>query len=279
VGSAPRAVAAPRRGAAVAPCVVFVTAALAAAGCGGEDSERAEVRSYLTRVNEVQSARKGVLVRADTVLRGYAEGKPVGAPALEGVEAEVRGVRAAVAAVSPPPHARDVHSRLLAIYDLDASLVGETVRMVQYQDTAPGVLEPLDRASRTLRRDLGRARTASTQARALDRFGDTLGLVTARMMSLDAPVLLRPAHRAQIKRLGSTRRLSTQLQSAVRKKDSRRVAKLLLRFRASSTSKRAERALTERGIAAYTARLQKLTEAQTELGRAQARLNRTFRTS
>jgi len=265
--------------AAVAPCVLVAAAALAAAGCGGEDSERAEVRSYLTRVNDVQSAQKDVLVRADTVLRGYAEGKSIGAPALKGVEADVRRLRTAVAALSPPAPARDVHSRLLAIYDLDASLVGETVRMVEYQDTAPAVLEPLDRASRTLRRDLGRARQASTQARALDRFGDTLGRVSTEMEALDVPVLLGPAHQAQIKRLASTRKLSTQLQSAVRKKDSRRVAKLLLRFRRNTTSKRAERALTHRGITAYTARLQQLTEAQTELGRAQARLNRTFRTS
>ena len=248
-------------------------------GCGGEDSERAAVRSYLERVNSVQSAQKDVLVRADTVLRGYAQGKPIGAPALEGVQGDVRRARAAVAAVSPPHEARDVHTRLLAIYDLDASLVGETVRMVEYQDTAPEVLEPLDRASRTLRRDLGRARRASSQARALDRFGDTLGRVSGRMATLDVPVLLEPAHEAQIKRLESTRKLSTQLQSAVREKDSRRVAKLLLRFRRNTTSKRAERALTQRGITAYTARLQKLTEAQTELGRAQARLNRTFRTS
>jgi hypothetical protein len=218
-------------------------------------------------------------VRADTVLRGFAQGKPIGAPALAGVEAEVRAVRAKVAAVPPPQPARDVHDRLLAIYDLDADLVAETERMVRYQEEAPAALEPLDGASKRLRRDLDRARRASTQARALDRFGATLGKASRRLEGLDVPVLLEPAHAAQVKRLGSTRKLSTQLQSAVRKKDSRRVAKLLLRFRRGTTSKRAERALTQRGITAYTARLQELTEAQTELGRAQARLNRTFRTS
>lgn len=249
------------------------------AGCGGEDAERAEVRSYLERVNEVQSAQKDVLARADTVLRGYAESKPVGAPALEGVEADVRRVRAQVAAVRPPAAAREVHDSLLAIYDLDAELVGETVRMIEYQEAAPEALAPLDKASSRLRRDLDRAKTAPAQARALDRFGSALGRASKRLDRLDVPVLLVPAHAAQVKRLGSTRALSTQLESAVRKKDSRRVATLLLRFRKHTTSKRAERRLTQRGIKAYTARLQELTEAQTELGRAQARLNRTFRTS
>lgn len=249
------------------------------AGCGGEDASRAEVRAYLERVNRVQSAQKDVLVRADTVLRGYAQGKPIGAPALAGVEADVRRARAAVAAVRPPAPAQDVHDRLLRIYDLDGDLVAETVRMVEYQEAAPAALAPLDRASTKLRRDLDRARQASTQARALDRFGDALAKVSRRLERLDVPVLLEPAHAAQIKRLESTRKLSAQLQSAVRKKDSRRVAKLLLRFRKSTASKRAERALTQRGITAYTARLQELTAAQTELGRAQARLNRTFRDS
>jgi hypothetical protein len=256
-----------------------VLVAALVSGCGGEDPSRAEVRAYLEQVNRVQSAQKDVLVRADTVLRGFAQGKPVGAPALAGVEDEVRRVRAKVAAVAPPQPAREVHDRLLAIYDLDAELVGETERMVRYQEDAPAALVPLEAASKQLRRDLGRARQASSQARALQRFGNTLGKASRRLDTLDVPVLLEPAHAAQVKRLASTRKLSTQLQSAVRKKDSRRVAKLLLRFRRSTTSKRAERALTQRGITAYTARLQELTEAQTELGRAQARLNRTFRTT
>ena len=95
----------PRRAAALL-AAALIPAALFAAGCGGgEDPERAEVRAYLERVNDVQTARKDVLVRADTVLRGYAQGATIGAPALEGVEADVRRVRDAVAAVSrrPPP--------------------------------------------------------------------------------------------------------------------------------------------------------------------------------
>ena len=133
--------------------------------------------------------------------------------------------------------ARDVHDRLLKIYDVDAGLVAETQRMVEYEAAAPATLEPLDRASQTLRRDLRRARTASSQAKALDRFGDTLARVSRRLDGLDVPALLQPAHESQLKRLASTRRLSRQLQSAVRAKDSRRVAKLLLRFRKSTQTR------------------------------------------
>lgn len=255
----------------------LLPATLFAAGCGGEDPERAEVRAYIERVNAAQTANKDVLLRVETVLRGYAQGATIGAPALEGVEADVRRVRSVVAAVEPPSAAREVHSSLLKIYDLDVGLVAETQRMVEYEADAPATLEPLDRASATLRRDLDRARTPGTQARALDRFGDTLGRVSDDLDTLDVPALLEPAHESQLKRLASTRSLSTRLEDAVRDKDSRRVAKLLIRFRKSTDSQRAQRALTKRGIAAYTARLEELTRAQTAFGKAQARLNRTFR--
>lgn len=262
---------------AAALAAALLPATIFAAGCGGEDPERAEVRAYIERVNAAQTSRKDVLVRAETVLRGYAQGATIGEPALAGVEADVRRVRAAVAAVSPPPAARDVHSSLLKIYDLDAGLVAETQRMVKYEADAPATLKPLDRASAKLRRDLDRARTAGTQARALDRFGDTLARVSDDLGALDVPTLLAPAHDSQRDRLASTRKLSTRLQNAVRDKDSRRVARLLLRFRSSVETDRTQRALTKRGITAYTARLEELTRAQTAFGKAQARLNRTFR--
>src|SRR3954453_6343996 len=121
--------------------------ALVAAGCGGgESSQRAAVRGYLTRVNEVQAGSRADLARANVVLRGYAQGKPIAAGALAGVETDIRAARAKVAAVHPPARARAVHSRLLKVYDLDAGLAHETLRMVRYQDAAPGALAPLSKA-------------------------------------------------------------------------------------------------------------------------------------
>ncbi len=120
---------------------------------------------------------------------------------------------------------------------------------------------------------------AASQARALDRFGDTLGRVsTPPATPSTSPCCSSPPTRPSSSASPPPASSPRRLQSAVRDKDSRRVAKLLLRFRKSTDAPAAsERALTKRGITAYTARLQELTEAQTELGRAQARLNRTFR--
>ncbi len=92
------------------------------------------------------------------------------------------------------------------------------------------------------------------------------------------PILLAPAHADQVRRMQATEKLTGRLRAAVRKKDSRAVAKLLLRFRKANKSTTSDRALSRRGIAAYTQRLQTLTAAQRALGRAQADLNRGLRT-
>src|SRR4051794_8350910 len=197
--------------------------ALIAVACGrGEDPQRAAVRGYLTRVNEVQAQSRADLARANVVLRGYAQGRPVGAAALAGVEADIRGARAAVAAVRPPLSARDVHSRLLKVYDLDAGLAHETLRMVRYEHAAPLALALLAKASSRLQHELKSARRPAAQARALQRFRVSVDRALHKLSGLDVPVILAPAHRAQMRRLQSTRRLSTQLRTAVLRKDSQK---------------------------------------------------------
>ena len=246
------------------------------AGCG-EDPDRAAVRSYLEQVNAVQAASQVALGRADATLKAYAKGTPTDEAELLTAEADILNARDAVAGVRPPGLARDVHARLLHVYELDAGVAHETLRVARYQKAAPRALKPLDRASPRLRRELKRARTSESQAAALTRFSGTLGRVVARLEGLDVPVLLAPAHNAQVRRLESTRRLTAQLRAAVRKKDSRAVAKLLLRFRHGSESQRAQRVLARRGIADYTGLLRGVATAQTDLGRAQAALNGRLR--
>jgi hypothetical protein len=264
----------------VRPALALVVLACVAAGCGGggEPGDRAAVRAYLERVNQVQAAQRAPLKRADAVLRGYAQGSTIGAPALEGVEADIRRAREAVAAVKPPALAQNVHTRLLNIYDVDAGLAHETLRLVRYQEAAPAALKPVDHASTRLSRDLRHARQTSTQVQALTRFKSSLQATMDRLNALDVPVLLAPAHADQLRRLRESDHLTGQLRTAVRKKDSRAVAKLLLRFRKASKSAKSQRSLSRRGIAAYTKRLQALTDAQRALGHAQADLTRSLRT-
>ena len=266
----------PRRAAARRPLAAAALAARAAAVA--RTPSGAEVRAYLERVQRrPERARKDVLVRADTVLRGYAQGATIGAPAPGGRRGRRpprprrrrRGLPAARRPRRPRPPPEDLRRR----------------RRPRRRDPAhgrvrgrrPGHPRTTRPREPTLRRDLRRAhREQPGQGPGPLRRHPRPRLAPPRRPRRPRAARARP--RSQLKRLASTRRLSRQLQSAVRAKDSRRVAKLLLRFRKSTQAPAAsERALTKRGITAYTSRLKELTEAQKEFGRAQARLNRTFR--
>jgi len=91
------------------------------AGCG-EDPDRAAVRSYLEQVNAVQAASQVALGRADATLKAYAKGTPTDEAELLTAEADILNARDAVAGVRPPGLARDVHARLLHVYELDAGV-------------------------------------------------------------------------------------------------------------------------------------------------------------
>jgi hypothetical protein len=264
-----------RAGLVVAGLGVVVTA------CGGgESAQRAEVRAYLERTNAVQQRFAPDFQRAGAAFKAFANGDamPDGTIAtLMRAEADIRSAQDAIAAVRPPARAAAVHDRLLRVYAIDADLAHETLALARYRAGGPRALSGLDRASKRLRGKLRSARKPATQAKALASFSSAVGRTLTRLNALDVPEILAPSHRAQVERLQTTRRLTARLRDAVRERDSRRVAKLLLKFRAGGESQRSQRALVREGGAAYTSRLKRLAQAQTDLGREQARLRRSVR--
>jgi len=250
--------------------------ALVTACGGGESSQRAEVRAYLERTNVVQQRFAPDFQRADAAFKAFANGEEGGSIAtLARAESDIRSAQDAVAALHPPARAATVHDRLLRVYAIDADLAHETLRLARYRDAGPRALAGLDRASKRLRGKLRAARKPATQAQALSSFSSAVGRTLSRLNTLDVPEILAPSHRAQVERLQTTRRLTGRLRDAVRDRDSQRVAKLLLKFRAGGESERSSRALMREGAAAYTSRLKRLAQAQTDLGREQARLRRS----
>jgi hypothetical protein len=259
--------------------VVGVAVVVSACG-GGESSQRAEVRAYLERTNAVQQRFAPDFERAGAAFKAFANGDAMqgGTVAtLTSAEADIRSAQDAVAALRPPARAATVHDRLLRVYAIDADLAHETLRLARYRDQGPLALAGLDRASKRLRGKLRAARKPATQAQALASFSTAVGRALTRLNGLDVPEILAPSHRAQVERLQTTRRLTGRLRDAVRARDSQRVAKLLLRFRAGGETQRAQRALMREGAVAYTSRLKRLAQAQTDLGREQARLRRSVR--
>ena len=67
--------------------------------------------------------------------------------------------------------------------------------------------------------------------------------------------MLEATHRDQIRRLERTRRLAHELRVALLRRDAKRVATLLERFRAASRSRRDLPALEQRSRAAYAHRM------------------------
>jgi hypothetical protein len=255
--------------------------AVVVGGCGGgEDPQRSAVRGYLEQANAVQQRFAPDFKRADAAFKAFANGEAMegGAVAtLERAEADIRSARAAVAALRVPARAGVVHDRLLRVYAIDADLAHETLRLARYREQGPSALAPLDKASKRLRGRLRDARKPASQARALTSFGASVGRTLHRLEAMEVPQILAPSHRAQLDRLRTTRRLTTRLRDAVRERDSQRVARLLLKFRAGGESGRAQRALMREGAASYTGRLARLAEAQADLGREEAELRGSVR--
>lgn len=261
--------------------LVGVGCAVLVSGCGGgEDPERAEVRSYIDHANAVQQRFAPDFQRAGATFKAFTNGEPIAGGAvlaLQRAEADIRNAQEVVGAVRPPARAVTVHDRLRRVYRIDADLAHETLRLARYREQGPAALKPLDRASKRLREKLRTARRPETQARALSSFSSALLRTLNALHRMEVPQILAPSHAAQIARLETTRRLTGQLRDAVREKDSRRVARLLLKFRGGGESARSQKALMREGAAQYTGRLTRLAQAQVDLSREQAKLRKSVR--
>jgi hypothetical protein len=258
-----------------AVAVLLVLAALAS-GCGGASS-RDEVEGYLKEVGQVQQRSKPALARANRAYVRFLRGKlrarsaPV---ALAAAERSIRAARADVAKLAPPADARKLHRLLLGVYDANARLARETTLLGRYSPARVRVLRPLGRVNRALARELPRAGGPGGQAEVLGRYGDAVGRMVARLRRLRPPPVAASAHRALVARLNSIGSLARRLRAAVRERDAKRVARLLVRFRKLTTGRSGTEAISARAVAAYTRRRQAIGHRVAAMNRELARLDR-----
>jgi hypothetical protein len=88
--------------------------------------------------------------------------------------------------------------------------------------------------------------------------------------------VLRPSHGDQVRRLDTTRGLALKLRRAVAARDSRTVARLLVRFRQAASGRRARSALAAAAVDRYTRRYRGLNEAYKGIRREEIVLRRRF---
>jgi hypothetical protein len=246
-----------------------------AAGCGGQ-SAHDRVQGYVRDANAVEQASAPAFRRAQATYVAFARGAlpASGAAAqLAGAEDTIRAARGRLARLDPPPEARELHRRLLAVYDMNISLADETTRLAAYSPAAAAALGPLAQANKRLSRELRVAAGKPAQQQALARYAAALGGVLASLRRLRPPALLAAAHRTQVARLDSARSLALRLARAIGSGDARRTASLLVRFRSvGARSSAGSVSLSPAALRAYGRRYQAIATAETSLRREEARL-------
>jgi hypothetical protein len=247
------------------------------AGCGDDKQDaRDQVRAYLKDVNRIERTAAPDVKRANKAYTRFARGKlkpEDAASELKRSDIEIRDVRDRLAALDAPERARPLHRKLVALYTGVARFTQQSAVLANYQWGADVALEPVARYNRDLRKGLGRAESASAQARLLDRFSRRIAGVVRDLRNLQAPQVLNVSHEDQIRRLDATRRLAARLRQALREGDAPLIARLVGRFSGQPGGGPRE-GLARKAIAEYNNRYRELNQSYGDVYREYRRLDR-----
>ncbi len=241
-------------------------------GCG--DDERDDVERYIARANAVQQRFAPQFQQANEAYASFSEGELSAMRAdldLSAAEQGLRDARAQLARVQPPASATELHRRLLRVVGMNAEFAAESTALARYLPAARKALRRVGRIGETLRGRLQDATTPPAQADALDRYARAIERRYGALYELRPPPVLLTTHRAQLGRLSASSRLARKLRAASEARDSARVARLLLEFRAVSRQSGRGR-LTRRAVRQYNERYGAIGEATAALRREQGRL-------
>ena len=256
---------------------VLVLAVAVLGGCSGEDEERAGVLEFLREANGVIRLSADEFKHANQAYSAFARGRlpaDEAAVTFRSAERDIRAARGRVARLRPPGDARALHSRLVRVFDMNAGFAHQTRLLAAYQDRAGATLTRLRRYERSLRKELANAEGPDAQVAAMQRFADGLQRTRRDLRGLDVPRLLRVPHADQLRRLGVTHELASELRGGLEAQDEKRVAKLLVRFRDQANARRPRRGPSRQAIVGYRQRYRDLNHAYADLAREQARLER-----
>ena len=232
---------------------------LALAGCGGggkQDTARERVERFVRQANDVQTGNAPAFNRANRAYVSFSKGKLPPKQAgreLALAEQSMRDTRDRLAALHAPADARELQRRLVALFDADAALAHESTLLATFVPAQTKAARPLASIGKRLSRSLKGSAGASGQEKALRRYAARVRSVIRALQPLQPPPILLTRHHAQVERLRTVRGLALDLAGALRNQDSRRVAKLLKRFR-SVNSAPAGASLSRGALKAYNRR-------------------------
>ena len=258
--------------------VLLAVGVAALASACGDDSERDEVERYIAAANGVQERYAPRFAEANKAYAAFAKGDLDEVRAdidLTAAEQSLRDARARVAALDPPAAALPMHRRLLRVYEANAEFAAESTKLARYLPSARGAMKPLPGIGRRLRTRLQAADGPAAQAAAFRKYARGVYGTYSALRRLDPPPVLVPTHRAQLSRLFRSDRLADALESAARERDSKRIARLLLRFRRLADQTTSSK-LAEQALDGYRDRYQKVIATVGDLRREQQHLQQRF---
>ena len=186
-------------------------------GCGG-DEKREDVDAYIRDVNAIEQQLLISLSHASAAYRDFTTDEQELVklrPKLVAAERSMRRLDRRVGALQPPPDARRLHQLLRELTRAQVELADELQRSAVYLPGYTAALQPLDAAQAQLRKDLGEARTAGKQARAVRRFEKVVADVLERLARLDAPAVMSATHTTQSSTLELLRDSARDLAAAL----------------------------------------------------------------
>jgi hypothetical protein len=253
--------------------------ALLVTGCGGGSDEREQVSQFVKDANAIQERSGPAFDRANRTYVSFSKGALSTASAktqLAAAEQAMRRTRDDIAALDAPSDAKELQRRLVALYDADAALAHESTLLATFVPASATAMKPLGAIGRRLTRGLKSANTAPQQMAALRAYAASVGKVIKRLQPLKPPPLLLERHHGQVEHLTQVRALALRLVKALRRQDSRAVARLLLRFQ-KLNSESISAPLPPGALAAYNRRYLRVRRALQAVERERSRVERTLR--
>lgn len=264
-----------RRRARPFPLVAGVVLALALSGCGG--SKNAAVKRYAQQVNAVTSGMRLDLEQvaaANVAFRSKANLAEL-APKLALAERSLATFAARLAALRPPPAAKQVAATLARLVALERALVAELHDFAIFLPAFREALVPYRKAIVAFQRAARTVKTATAEAVVVDTYARALSPPLAALARLSPPAVLEPTYAAEVRVLRSSRATALSLAAALRARQTGRAHALLVqlsRDAVSGGSLAAQRAQIA-AVQAYDAKVQNVTNlenrAQLELARLQ----------
>lgn len=264
------------------------------AGCGGHAAAPASGQRLVTYVTSVNTLERRLakplraVTRVDTQLGSTSAGATrAHAAALGAALARIDTLRAALARLPAPARAARLRALLLRLASQQATLVGQTAKLVAFLPAFTAALRPLHGATARLQRALA-VNTASgpsavqaaysAKAQALRRFRSEVDGILRRLRRLHPPRVSVPGWTAQIKGLTGMGRSAGRLANALAAGQTSELPSLLQSFdRAAAHSQSgAVRRAQLAAIKSYRAQTKRLTTLTVAADRERARLAATL---